>query len=751
MDSFYGGKQGVDFVIKCAFKSYDDMVAAFKRGAEYPDVWYGEYCLIDTPNKNHKDNGKIYQRGMNYSAENGGAIYIGQIVGPSSGTPYFQMNTIKEVTERSKEAMGDYDYKRYPTGYKTDSSGHVVGYEVSDGKDGKPIATFPFSKAHDTSLVPGRTDAGQYNDEIKWTWVNVRKDNADSDSWFYVGFEIPYLVTDYTTRMVSPYDSQGNLVANASVATRVDDKTHPFYSKWNLDIPKGIKGDALRNLRIITPVAGDKAKIYDPTNIKVDSKTGEVMLGQAGYAGIDDDIAHARKILVYDFYYYDTKLNPQPVMVYLGDSNQVDDITLADDGTLTIDYSHNDNTVFSRKIKWITETTLMPDSGVFTIKYNNGDPAFTTTLDWIKRISLDADGTIHYIHTKDNRDEVHNNVLKWVTDVELNPSTGLFTMNFNYGTPLTRQLDWVDNIFIDEETGEIVVHHVNSTQGDSGNVALPARLKLITRAAASDDGVVTFYTNTKEQFNLKNSSGQQDFHIKMINDIGFYEGLSDDKRIWVKYNTEQEVRYIGDPINYVYDMVVRDSDFHLLVLFNDPLHRVTANDLNDEGRDQNGHTWVTNVAGSGGQSYGSGIYWRDYGTIKDQAGILIGLNLLDADINSGNPGSVTATDVIAYLNKTYPNGLTQGATKQKVVTFGHKEGDAKEFFAFDYNAYKWFYLGSISDSGVRDAKLLRQEEVNTQNLENVSTHGLVFKVLTSENLKTAPIPDFWSTTYSSWV
>lgn len=750
MDSFYGGLQGISWSIKWRFDSYEDMVAAFKRGAEYEDVRYGEYCIIDTPNKNHKDNGKIYQRGMNYSASNGGAIYIGQIVGPSSGTPYFQLNTIKEVTDRSKDVMGEYDYKRYPTGYKTDTEGHVIGYEVSDGSDSKPIATFPFSKAHDTSLVPGKTDEGSFNDEIKWTWVNIRKDNADADSWFYVGFEIPYLVNEYATHMVSPYDSQGNIVDNATTVNRVDDKEHPFYAKWDLGIPKGIKGDALRNLRIITPTSGDKTKIYSPANITVDNKTGKVTLGEPGYTGIDDDITNSRKILVYDFYYYDSKLNPQPVMVYLGDSNQVDNITLSDDGTLTIDYSHNDNTVFSRKIKWITETTLMPDTGVFTVKYNNGDAAFTTTLDWIKEIRLDEDGTIHYIHTKNNRDESYNHVIKWVTDVELNPTTGLFTMNFNYGDALVRQLDWVDNIYIDEETGEIIVHHVDSTKGSNGNVTLPAKLKLITKASASNDGIITFYTNTNEQFNIKDSSGNQDFHIKMIDDVILNTRLADDKRIFIKYNTENEATPIGAPINYVHDMVVRDSDFHLLVLFNDPTHRATASDLDDNGKDKNGHTWVTNVVGSDGKPVGNGIYWRDYGTIKDQAGILIGLNLLDEQINQDDPSSVTTKDVLDYLNRVYPNGLTQGATKQKIVTFGHTEDDAKDFFAFDYNSYKWFYLGSISDSGMRDAKLLRQEDVNSNNLESVSVNGLVFKILTANGLKTSPIPDFWSTSYTSW-
>ena len=66
MDSLYGGHQGNSFVLRSAFQSYADMVTAFKQGPAYTGVWYNEYCILDTPNKNDKDNGKIYQRGLNY-------------------------------------------------------------------------------------------------------------------------------------------------------------------------------------------------------------------------------------------------------------------------------------------------------------------------------------------------------------------------------------------------------------------------------------------------------------------------------------------------------------------------------------------------------------------------------------------------------------------------------------------------------------------------------------------------------------
>lgn len=742
-DSFYGGKQGLSIIIKDTFESIADAVAACKRGPEYTRTWYNELLIISTPNLNDEDNGKVFRRGLEYNNDMGGLELIAQIVGPCGGTPLFQMNTIKEVKDKSTMAIGDDDYRRYPIGYETDDEGHVTGYKINTDAN-EPIAIFPFSKAHDTSLVPGKTDDGRFNDEILWTWCNIRKPNQESDSWFYVGFTIPYLVTEYQTHMTSQYDSSGNLVSNPTEIDRVDDKSHPFYQKWDIGLPKGIKGDTLRNLRIITPTSADRSRIYAPSAITVNGTTGAVTIGSAGYSGIDDDIAHQRQILVYDFYYYDKKLNPSPIMVYLGDWNVVEDVNVADDGTLTVSYTHNNNTVFSRKIKWVNQVTLSPDSGVFTVTYNNGSPAFTTTLDWIKDIELDDDGTIHFIHTKDNRDEYYNNKIKWVTSVDLNTANGTFTMNFNYGEPLVRTLDWVDDIDINEDTGAITIHKVNS-----GNTVLDAKLKLVTSAYASSTGVVTFYTNTGESFNIKKMDDrEEDFHIRSIDNVRLNTRLADDKHIQIKYNTASDYTNIGDPINYIGDMIVRSSDLHLLVLFTDPEHRASAGDLNEDGVDANGHIWVNNVIGTDGVNTGDAIYWRDYGTIKDQSGILVGRDVSTEDINN-SPWADEG--ILGYLNNTYPAGLKGEGLDEKIVTHTPEGSSQKEFYAFDYNKYEWYLLGSIGDDGRRDVKLLVRGEYGSSDLKNLSTNGLLFVEIKSTNLKTTPIPDYWSCTYNKWV
>ena len=139
-NSFYGGRRGASFIIVKSFKcirkpdidnwfwkkviqeawenaSKDNigtepsieewvvdncMVQAFEKGGAYKIVNYDEYVIIDTPNKNDKDNGKIYRRGYNYANDPnnlGGAEYIGQIVGPAGMAPQVEMKTIDEVTD----------------------------------------------------------------------------------------------------------------------------------------------------------------------------------------------------------------------------------------------------------------------------------------------------------------------------------------------------------------------------------------------------------------------------------------------------------------------------------------------------------------------------------------------------------------------------------------------------------------------------------------------------------------------------
>lgn len=767
MDSLYGGHPGNSFVISSAFSSYNDMVTAFKQGPAYTAVWYNEYAILDTPNKNDKDNGKIYQRGLNYQdAETGGAIYIAQVVGPSSGTPYMSLDTIESVTKESTKKLEKDEYRRYPVG--KDSQGRFI---TSDGSDGKKLATFGFDKNIESGLVPGKYEEdGQikYNDQLKYTWVNLRKDNADSDSWFYIGMQNVYTVIDYSIHQTSPYDEQGNIKTDASEITRIDTKDHPYYEKWDLGLPKGVKGDTLRNLRVITPTAGNKNQIYAADAIIIDQKTGLTTLGAPGYTGIDDDIAGRRTILVFDYYVYDKKRNPQPVMIYLGDYNNIDKVQVADDGTLTLGYTHNDDTVFSKRIQWVNSVSLTGGDGSagghFTVNYNNGAKPFETDITWIKDIQINkTDGTVTYTYAGTNNGQIPANgkvivphLVKWVKSANLDSSNGHFEMVFNDDSRYENTLTWVKDITINEGNGDITFHQ---TTGDKKS---NARLKLLTKAETSATGVIILHFNTGEKITVKNLNAETDYHIKVIEDVKLNTGILEDKHIQIRYNTnsaEKPYTAIGDPINYIYDMVVRPADWHLFVLYSDPTHRVKGTDLND-GKDKNGISWVSNdvirTFSPNTPNHGSEVYWRDLGTIKDQHGILIGFNVSYEEVRDSGK-----KDIIEYLNETYPSGLTGeqnvaggAATKQKVITYNpnSKESDKqdKEFYAFDYQkGYKsWYYLGTIADTGTRDIQILPESINNSDAWKNLSTQGVLIRK-TSIPCKTTPMPDYWALNYGA--
>jgi len=325
-NSFYGGRRGASFVIAKRYSTIAEMIAAFSQGGDYKTVNYDEYVLIDTENKNDKDNGKIYRRGYEYNNSMGGAVYEGQIVGPAGMAPHTEMHTIDEVEQIQERE--DFTYRRGSGSYsKTDEN-----------------------------LVPGKyIEAGsgiiKYNDEIKWAYCSVRDLNSH-ESTAHIGFKFPYTVIDYITTSVKPYKN-GNYTDTLE-ATRIDDGTHPFYEKWNISIPEGIKGDAFKNFRVM--VADNTVQSY---------------VGQA------DDIANHRQILVYDYYHYDEKENGDMKTYYVGDYNKISNITVSATGMITIEYTHDDNDTYQLRIPSNVSINTGSIEGTGTqkvvITYANGD------------------------------------------------------------------------------------------------------------------------------------------------------------------------------------------------------------------------------------------------------------------------------------------------------------------------------------------------------------------------------------------
>ena len=481
-ESFYGGKAGTPFVIAKSYNSVNAMIADFAKGPALTAVQYGEHVIINTEDKNNSNNGALYRRGYDYNNSMGGAIYVGTIVGPSGKSPMFELTTIENIK--------DITFK--------DSD------EVRQGEGAWNISN--------KSLIPGKTDS-EFNDDIAWSYITIR-DQHGTDTTAWVGIKIPYHVIEMDAQSVSAYYNRDKETAdfkNVNLVERDDDQAHPFYSHWSVRIPKGIKGDALKNFRVVE--ASDAIQDYE---------------------GKTDDINNHRKVLVYDYYCYDAKENGEPKTLYLGDFNMIDTIDLADDGTFTITYTHDNTVTYTKKIKWITSTTLNSTTGVFHIDYNNGSN-YETTLKWINGISLADNGTVTFTYTTGDS-EVLENKIKWITTTEL-AANGTLTINYNDGTKevFDKKIQWITDITLTDE-GVLTINYNNDIPAFTKSLVWPVRIEFDSKDNEADPGTQV---------------------------------------IKVTYNNGT-IETIGQPLNSIMRMEVNPVNYHLLVLFTNPTKRGTV-------------------------------------------------------------------------------------------------------------------------------------------------------------------------------
>ena len=413
-NSFYGGRQGASFVIVNRFYYIDKktiptnemitfiqpdaekkgltieqwynkycMAQAFSQGGSYTEVNYDEYVIIDSFNKNDYNNGKIYRRGYNINDELGGALYIGQIVGPKGGAPIMNLEAFDIVKTKADEEPATSEYKE-------------GALEISE-----------------LNLIPGK-DGSTFNDKIIYNSCNIISKDGVTNNVF-MGFKIPYLVNDFTATSISAYEAPAATLDASS-------NGHPFYNKWNLTIPKGVKGDTFKNLKVM---------VADSTI--------------EPYTGQQDDINNKRKVLVYECWTYDSSAAGSKKLYYLGDYNEIADVALADDGTITVSYTHNNPSTWSKRIKYIKNITLAND-GTLTQIYNTGtSDTFANKIKWITGVDLADDGTLTQNYNTGNPD-TYSKKIKWLNSITMS-SNGTVTATYNNGTSQTmaNKVKWLTN------------------------------------------------------------------------------------------------------------------------------------------------------------------------------------------------------------------------------------------------------------------------------------------------------------------
>ena len=615
MDSFYGGKYGASYIIKKYYESVAAMAADFSQGALYKDVAYDEYVLINTVNKNDADNGKVFRRGYDYTNELGGAEYVGTIVGPSGPAPMIESVEYNDI---------DLNALTVQVGEETIHIDEVEKYRCGETELSKKAGNLVSGNSHDT---------------IKYKWCSVR-DNNGEDTTLYIGFQIPYTVIHFSAASVNPYynrsdeNNHTDSFENKDLAVRTDQDSdsRPFHENWKISIPKGIKGDTFKNLRVIP--ANDTIEDYD---------------GQA------DDISGNREILVYDYYHYDKEGNGEPVSIYLGDFNMIKNIKFTDNGTVTIDYSHDDTKTFNNLIRWITSVTL-DEKGNFIVKYNNGTADYTTSLKWVNDIKIAEDGTITLHYSNNAKPTVLDQKFQSINDITLD-QYGTLTVLYNTGEKevFENDIQWINEISL-TDAGVFTVKYNNGTPDYVKNLVWQTSIDL-----ASDGTLTANYNNgTTAVYNEK---------IKWVNNMAV--DTKGDQKLYVEYNNGSK-EAISDPLNYIEKVALDRTNFHALVYYSDPALR---QELIDAGN-------AVEYDGKNG--------WLDLGAIRDYSGILVGKNLKQEDI----PELSTISGTEAYLNNTYPEGLLSDNLRGKLIVVSNSAGN-ELFYGFDYDTNTWFYAGEL--------------------------------------------------------
>lgn len=647
-NSFYGGRRGASFTIVKSFSTVQDMAQNF-RNSSYSTVKFDQYVIIDTNNKNNPDNGKIFKRGYGFnsgktiqwynestgrteSIDAGGAEYIGKIGGSTGTTPQLILSTYTDVLNKR---------------------------QTQNWQEQRNTGSYSLANAN---LVPGKS-GNTFNDTIDWCSLSMRDPDLN-DAIAYIGFKVPYLINDFITEQVEPYNNSGNY-ADMSSAQREDDGTHPFYHKWKVKIPKGIKGDSLRNLRLIVPT--NQMSIFTP---------GTTTL----YPNFADDVTNHRQILVYDYYVFDEKNNPTPITYYLGAVNSITGLSVDEHGGLTVNYSGIAPTVYPNMIRWIDEIIFNKDiqgnnsPGHLIIKYNtldeNNNQQYVDGLfDYVKGISFADDGTIT-VEKVQSGNQTLSEKAKWIDDISLNTThydtnEGKMTISYNTGDDFVADLKWVNGLQVGSN-GTLILKYAGGGSSapvkDSNNNNVVLRyidsISLDTTQGGADQGKLIVNYNT----------GTNPFtaNLKWVNDII----IQDNGDITLKYSGQGQNKTATHKLKYVKTITLSNIG-NMVATYNDN----TTQTL------QTGMKWINNI------SFANGVLRFTYNTQT----VTTGTNdYQDFSLNYPNDIQIASNGAISV---GFANGTSLSRGTLKSLTNLTIDPVSSRLYA-TYNTNQEEYIGS---------------------------------------------------------
>lgn len=561
--SFYGGKRGTSFVIVKNYPDIASMVRDFSQGGNFLDVKYDEYVIINTINKNNGDNGKIFRRGYDYNSERkisgyrvykngqeiidgnaqdyqgatytfkedipaGGAVYVGTIVGPAGRSPHLKILSYDDI-------------QTIQEGFQNQKSQGSLSLVKED-------------------LLPGKykeNNEVKYNDDILWYCASVRNQNQD-DSTAYIGFKIPYPVTEFITESVSAYDNYGQ-IKDTSKAERVDDLSHPFYEKWKLSIPKGIKGNSLRNIYVTTFEDLPNEKVFISQNnyylynnvlevfeygdedqsssTSLDTSSIKIEIGKQTYR-----ILPKTQIIIGEEFSYDAEKNPiQPIKIhFLGILNQIvqDGFTIEDNGDIRINFTDGTSLEKTGFIKSIDDIVFYRDSEdnnklKLQILFNTEDELGNKenveyeNVKFIDDISFDDNGTVT-VNFTNGETYTKTNVFKNITNIAFDSNNLVFS--FNDGTSERKPISWISDMQIDSSTGNI---NVKRNGGSDWQTDPIGKMKWIESMTYTQDQSDNYSNKTTVMYN----DGTSDVFENAFKSIVDVQVNSETNKLVIVYNT----------------------------------------------------------------------------------------------------------------------------------------------------------------------------------------------------------------------
>lgn len=732
MDSLYGGKPGLSFVLKGKFSSIEEMNAAFSEGDSYTKIWYGEHCIIDTPNKNNPDNGKIFRRGINYATTTTSSIKnsltecIGQIVGPSSGTPSFIINELKQNKDQQYELPKEASVKE--TSVKVLIDNKVYDGFLRESSSEQPAAiTFKEGSKEEP------------NNQATYKWKNIRVDATDqneSNSWFGVELTIPTQTNVFSAESVSPYVS-GELCKT----TKVND----FYQEHLISIPRGVQGISITNLEVKVLSPGN---YYGPADI---------------FNGINEDgtfkenidktrtVETTASFIVCTITGYQEKNSQSFEDIILCSYDQISKVEVTNEGNLVIQYTgeKEQSEVFLDFIKSATLTSGNgSEGGTLIFKDAKDQENSKSSLSWVKNIDITNEGKILLTFagipndtSLDKYDDIDNGVyqiknksLIWPREINLEEDTGRFILTNNQNvSSLIGQINFPTEILKNKEVeGGLTVTYSkdepkNLNLGQVTNVYIEEGNLFATLNDGSKDGRTEPLTKDKPFYSVVDISleaendkvslvktiaekAEGENKETLIEDLSVLASANDaiifnknekileiekengvkreprplligDRKIHVQYSVPEDTERSFDPINSIEDITIYKNQ--LFVLFSDINIRKEGYADETTGalkagweKNLNGNFYTKELAEAAKQeNIVTDYLWKSIGNI-DPAGyqfadIIYSSKIAEIKKPSGegagsfyNPNNIG--DILLYLEDSYFATLIDSNIKDKI-------------------------------------------------------------------------------------